>query len=364
VTNLHRLHDDFGQSPWLDDLTRDHLESGELARLIGLGVRGITANPTILANALNNSRAYDEQLDRLTRDGATVEDAYWELVVTDVLEALDQLRPLYESSNGEDGFVSLEVPPALAYRTAATVEAAERIHQQIRRPNLLIKIPATPQGIHAIREATARGYSINATLIFSLNRYDDVLEAYLSGLEELLARRGDPSRVRGVASFFLSRVDTEVARRLPETVAGRRLNGKVAVAQARLAHQRFQSAFSGHRWHTLAEHGASVQRPLWASTSTKDPDLADTLYVDALIGRDTITTLTEPTIRAFNDHGTLRAALAERPDDAAHVLESVADHGVDLVDVGVTLEDRGVAAFTRSFDHVLNELSERRGANV
>jgi transaldolase len=363
VTNLHRLHDDFGQSPWLDNLTREHLESGELARLIGLGIRGITANPTILANALS-SRAYDEQFHQLTRGGASVEDAYWELVVTDVLEALDQLHPLHESSNGDDGFVSLEVSPALAYRTAATVRAAERLHRQIRRPNLLIKIPATPQGIHAIREATARGYSINATLIFSLDRYDDVLEAYLSGLEQLLARRGDPSVVRSVASFFVSRVDAEVARRLADTAAGRRLNGKVAVAQARLAYQRFRSAFSGHRWQALAERGASVQRPLWASTSTKDPVLPDTLYVDALIGRDTITTLPESTIRAFNDHGTLRSSLAEPAEDPVQVMERVADLGVDLDDLGVTLEDQGVAAFARSFDHALSRLKDRVGVHA
>jgi transaldolase len=364
VTNLHRLHDDFGQSPWLDNLTRDHLESGELDRLIGLGIRGITANPTILANAISTSRAYDEQLDRLTRDGASVDTAYWELVMTDVLAALDRLRPLHEASNGEDGYVSLEVSPAVAYQTAATVQAAERLHQHIQRPNLLIKIPATPQGIHAIREATARGYSINVTLVFSLDRYDDVLEAYFSGLEELLARRGDPSRVRSVASFFVSRVDTEVARRLTGTAAGRLLNGKVAVAQARLAYQRFRSAFSGRRWRALAEHGASMQRPLWASTSTKDPDLSDTLYVDALIGRNTITTLPEPTIRAFNDHGSPRSTLDEPPDDAAELLETVADLGVDLADVGITLEDQGVAAFTRSFHEVLARLRDRVGARI
>jgi transaldolase len=356
VTILHRLHDDFGQSPWLDDLTREQLQNGQLAALIDQGIRGVTANPTILANALSKSSAYDEQFARLTHDDASVEDAYWSLVITDVLDALDLLRPVYDASGGHDGFVSLEVSPDLAYKTVATVQAAEHLHERIRRPNLLIKIPATPQGVHAIREATARGYSINVTLIFSLERYAQVVEAYLSGLEELLARRGDPSGVRSVASFFISRVDTEVSRRLRDTDGTGELNGKVAIAQARIAYQQFRTAFSGHRWEALAAHGASLQRPLWASTSTKDPSLPDTLYVDALIGRDTITTLPEPTIRAFNDHGTLRPALDGTLDNSSDVLHTVADLGVDLADVGTTLENQGVKAFAHSFDEVLRHL--------
>jgi transaldolase len=362
VTNLHRLHDEFGQSPWFDDLTRDQLDHGELARLIDLGIRGVTANPTILARALAGSAAYGEQLDRLLDQGASTEDAFWELVTTDVVAALDLLRPVHDASGGQDGFVSLEVSPDVAYRTTATVEAAQRLHDRIRRPNLLVKIPATAQGIHAIREATARGLSINVTLIFSLERYAQAVEAYLSGLEELLARRGDPSQVRSVASFFVSRVDTEVARRLGHTAAGRKANGKVAIAQAQVAYRRFRTAFSGHRWEALAARGASPQRLLWASTSTKDPTLPDTLYVDALIGRDTITTLPEPTIRAFNDHGTLLAALDDRGDDASDILDAVTAAGVDLAGVGVLLEDQGVAAFTRSFHEALDHLHRKVGA--
>jgi transaldolase len=364
MSNLHRLHEDFGQSPWLDNLTRDLLENGQFDRLIGLGIRGVTANPTILANAISSSAAYDEQLDRLIHDGARTEDAYWNLVVTDVLNALDRLQPLHESSLGQDGFVSLEVSPGLAYESAATVQATEQLHQRIGRPNLLIKIPATAQGIHAIREATARGYSVNVTLIFSLERYDQVVEAHLCGLEQLLARGGDPRQVRSVASFFVSRVDTEVARRLTDTGARREVNGKVAVAQAVVAYRRFRRAFSGHRWETLAAHGATAQRPLWASTSTKDPALADTLYVDELIGRDTITTLPEQTIEAFNDHGTLRSALDDDRDGAIAVLQTIAELGVDLRAVGTTLEDQGVAVFTRSFEDVLRLLREKASAKV
>jgi transaldolase len=355
VTKLHLLHDEQGQSPWLDNLTRDHLRTGHLERLVRRGVRGVTANPTILANAISSSDAYDAQFAQLVGGGATAEVAYWELVITDVVDALEQLAPLHEASGGADGFVSLEVAPALAHDPGASAAAAADLHKRIDRPNLLVKIPATAAGVEAIRQATAAGHSINVTLIFSLSRYAQVIDAYLSGLETFAADGGDLSRVRSVASFFVSRVDTEVDRRL--SANGRDdLRGTVAVAQARRAYAMFRDAFRGPRWDALAARGATVQRPLWASTSTKDPTLPDTLYVDRLIGPDTVTTLPEQTIDAFEDHGTVTRTIDEDADAAAAVLTRAAEAGVDLDDVGRTLEDQGVAAFARSFSDVLGLL--------
>jgi transaldolase len=359
MTKLHRLHDEHGQSPWLDNLTRDHLRSGHLERLVNRGVRGVTANPTILANAIAGSDAYDDQFTQLVGGGATVEDAYWELVIADVVAALDLLAPLHETSNRGDGFVSLEVAPALAQDAGASAAAAADLHRRIDRPNLLVKIPATSEGIDAIRQATAAGHSINVTLIFSLDRYAQVIDAYLTGLETVAAGGGDLSGVHSVASFFVSRVDTEVDRRLPTTADGHALKGKVAVAQARRAYAIFRDAFHGPRWDALAARGATVQRPLWASTSTKDPTLPDTLYVDQLIGPETVNTLPEPTIDAFEDHGTVTRTIDDDADGAAAILARAADLGVDLADVGSALEDQGVAAFARSYAEVLGRLQAR-----
>jgi transaldolase len=360
LTKLHRLHDEQGQSPWLDNLTRDHLRNGHLEQLVGRGIRGVTANPTILAAAITGSDAYDTQFAQLVRDGATTEEAYWELVIADVVDALDLLGPLHEATNGADGFVSLEVAPALAHDTGASAAAAAELHRRIDRPNLLVKIPATAAGIDAIRQATAAGHNVNVTLIFSLDRYAQVIDAYLSGLETFAASGGDLSTVRSVASFFVSRVDTEVERRLATTAPQwHDLRGKVAVAQARRAYGMFSDAFYGPRWNALAARGATVQRPLWASTSTKDPTLPDTLYVDRLIGPDTVTTLPEPTIDAFEDHGTVARTIDDDPAEAATVLDQAAEVGVDLDDVGRTLEDQGVAAFARSFTEVLGRLDAK-----
>ena len=364
MTKLHRLHDEQGQSPWLDNLTRDHLRSGHLARLVDRGVRGVTANPTILANAVAGSDAYDDQFAELVAGGVTVEDAYWELVIADVVDALDLLAPLHETSGGTDGFVSLEVAPALAYDADASAAAAADLHQRIGRPNLLVKIPATSEGIDAIRRSTAAGHSINVTLVFSLGRYAQVVDAYLTGLETLAASGGDLSTVHSVASFFVSRVDTEVDRRLPTTADGQAVKGKVAVAQARRAYAMFRDAFQGPRWDALAARGATLQRPLWASTSTKDPTLPDTLYVDQLIGPDTVSTLPERTIAAFEDHGTVARTIDENPEAAAAVLARAGDLGVDLADVGHTLEDQGVAAFDRSYADVLARLQAKVAAHA
>jgi transaldolase len=268
------------------------------------------------------------------------------------------LRPLYDRSGGRDGFVSVELAPALAHDTQASVQAARALHQRIPEPNLLVKIPATAEGVPAIRKATAEGLSINVTLLFGLDRYEQVIEAYLQGLE---AHDGDLSRVHGVASFFVSRVDTEVDRRLEAigTPAALALRGQAAVAQAKLAYRLFRDRFSGPRWQALAARGARPQRPLWASTSTKNPAYPDTVYVDGLIGPDTVTTLPEATIAAFEDHGTLAATLTQGVQDAQATLERLAAAGIDLDEVAGVLEAEGVAAFASSYDGLLSLLQAR-----
>ncbi|HVM03306.1 MAG TPA: transaldolase, partial [Acidimicrobiales bacterium] len=299
ASRLRRLHDELGQSPWVDNLTRPMVTSGRLGELVELGVRGVTSNPTIFAKAFQAGQDYDAKFADLIGTHS-VEDAYWELVIEDVSSALSVLAPVYDQSGGRDGFVSLEVAPAIASDADATVRAARWLHGRVERPNLFVKIPATEAGVEAIRRMVSEGANINVTLIFGLDRYEEVMEAYLSGLE---AFAGDLSTVAGVASFFVSRVDTLVDRRLEEigTPEALALRGKVAVAQAQVAYQRFLARFSGPRWEALAARGARRQRPLWASTSTKDPAYPDLLYVDSLIGPDTVNTLPEPTIDAFLD---------------------------------------------------------------
>ncbi len=364
MTKLHRLYGEQGQSPWLDNLTRPYLRDGTLARLVADGIRGVTANPTIFARAIEGSDAYDEQFAALSAAGRAVPDAYWDLVTADIVDALALLRPTFDASGGGDGFVSIEVAPELARDTDGTVTAARELHERIARPNLFVKIPATAEGVPAIEAMIAEGRSINITLIFSLPRYEQVIEAYLSGLETLAGRGGELSAVHSVASFFVSRVDTEVDRRL-DTIAGEAsgtageafaLRGRAAVAQARLAYQLFRERFAGERWERLAAQGARPQRPLWASTSTKDPALPDTLYVDSLIGPDTVNTLPESTIDAFEDHGTVSRSIDAGLDDATEVMDRLAAVGIDLDDVGRTLEEQGVASFHDSFAHVLNTL--------
>jgi transaldolase len=358
MTRLHQLHHRFGQSPWLDNLTRGDLTSGRLHRLVAQGIRGVTSNPTIIAKAISGSTDYDGQLAALTAAGRDAEASYWSLVTSDLNGALAVLRPIYDDSGGGDGFVSVELAPALAHDTQASVQAAQGLHRRIAAPNLLVKIPATAEGVPAIRQATAEGLSINVTLLFSLDRYAEVVEAYLQGLE---ARDGDLSGVHSVASFFVSRVDTEVDRRLQAigTPGALALQGTAAVAQAKLAYRLFRDRFSGPRWQALAARGARTQRLLWASTSAKNPAYPDTVYVDGLIGPDTITTLPEATIAAFEDHGSLAATLTQGVEDAQATLERLAGVGIDLEDVARVLEDEGVAAFANSYDGLLSLLQAR-----
>src|SRR5579884_597973 len=370
MTRLTRLYEEQGQSAWLDNLTRHHLSSGHLAELVGAGIRGVTSNPTIFQKAISAGDEYDQQFaDALRRSSA--EDAYWEQLIRDIEGALDVFAPLYKSTGGGDGFVSIEVSPALAGDTEATIRSARQLHERISRPNLFVKIPATPEGVPAINAMFAEGRSINITLIFSLSRYAQVIEAYLSGLEELVGKGGDPSKVHSVASFFVSRVDTEADRRLdaiassadPGTAqVATSLKGKLAVAQAKLAYQLFQQRFSGSRWEALAAKGARLQRPLWASTSTKNPDYPDLLYVDSLIGPHTVNTMPDATIDAFLDHGTLARTIDHGADEAKRQMEQAAEIGVDMEDVARTLEEEGVAAFSKSFDELMQLLTDKANA--
>ena len=367
MTRLQELYEIGGQSPWLDNLRRDWLQDGQLADLLKLGIRGITSNPTILAKAISGQDTYDDQFRALMKDH-TVDSAYWEMAITDIDSALALLRPLYDESDREDGFVSLEVSPALAHDTDKTLKAARDLHARIDQPNLLVKVPATKEGVPAIQTLIGEGHSINVTLIFGLDRYDEVMEAYLKGLETLVAagRADELSKVASVASFFVSRIDTEVDRRL-ETLAGGDkgdpailgLRGTAAVAQAQSAYQHFHRTFTGERWEALRDKGARVQRPLWASTSTKNPGYPDLLYVDSLIAPATVNTMPEPTLRAFEDHGTLKRTADADPDAAANALAQLADAGIDMLDVEQTLENEGVASFAKSFDELLQSLTDK-----
>ncbi|MBK5222339.1 MAG: transaldolase [Acidimicrobiia bacterium] len=356
MSRLGELNSEQGQSPWLDNLRRDWLSSGELAEWVALGVRGITSNPTIFQKAMSGSDAYDAELSSLVADGVDILDAYWTMVAADITGALDVLAPVYESSGGADGFVSVEVAPSLAHDTDGTIAAARVLTERITAPNLMVKIPATIEGIPAIRTMISEGHSINITLIFGVDRYDEVIEAYLSGLE---AAAGDLSEVNSVASFFISRVDSEVDRRLDEigTDDARALMGRAAIAQARVAYQLFQERFSGPRWEALAERGARVQRPLWASTSTKNPTYPDTLYVDSLIGPNTVNTLPDATLAAFEDHGTVARTIDLDVEGAHGVLERLGQVGVDMDDVAAVLEREGVASFAASFDDLIATLN-------
>jgi transaldolase len=367
MTRLHELYDIAGQSPWLDNLRRDWLDDGQLADLVQQGVRGITSNPTIFANAISGQDTYDKQFKTLMADH-TVESAYWELAIDDINNALHLLRPTYDVSDGEDGFVSLEVSPALAHDTEGTVRDARMLHDRINQPNLLVKVPATKEGVPAINTLISEAKSINVTLIFGLDRYDAVMEAYISGLEALVkaGREGDLSKVASVASFFVSRVDTEIDRRLTDLAGGEDgdeailgLRGKAAVAQAQVAYHHFKAAFSGERWEALDQLGARVQRPLWASTSTKNPTYDDLLYVDSLIGPATVNTMPDGTLKAFADHGTVHRTVDAASDEAASVLDQLAAAGVDMADVEQTLEDEGVHSFAKSFDELLQSLSDK-----
>jgi transaldolase len=372
MTKLNDLYDVGGQSPWLDNLKRSYLTSGRLRELVSEGVRGLTSNPTIMAKAIAVGDDYDAQFSSSLAGGQSVEEAYWDLVISDVEGALEVLRPVFDSSGGADGFASIEVSPGLAHDTQGTIESARGLHRRIDRPNVLVKIPATLEGLLAIKAMIAEGRSINVTLIFSLERYRGVVEAYLSGLEKLVAQGGDPSKVASVASFFVSRVDTEVDRRLEEIAKEQpgsargtlalELRGEAAVAQARLAYKAFEELFSGPRWEALESRGARLQRPLWASTSTKNPAYGDLVYVDSLVAPATVNTMPEETVELYLDHGTVVPISEADLDDAERSFARLEECGIDIGQVAQVLENEGVAGFAASFDDLLDKLQEKAAA--
>ena len=348
----------FGQSPWYDNLTRALATGGLRALVDDHGIRGVTSNPTIFEKAMASGRDYDEQLRAVTASGASAVDAYWDLVTTDIANAADILRPHYDQWDGHDGFVSIEVSPDLAHDTEQTIAQAKQLWARLDRPNVMIKIPATEAGIPAIAAALDAGLNVNVTLIFSLVRYAEVVNAFLEGLERRVARGDDISRIASVASFFVSRVDTETDRRLPE---GHPLRGRAAVANAKLAYQHFVSTFAGARWDALAAKGARVQRPLWASTSTKNPAYSPTLYVDTMIGRDTVNTLAQASVDALEaGDPNLRAdTVLEGVDEARATMNGLGAFGVDFDDVTATLEKEGVSAFAASFKGAVDTLDKK-----
>jgi len=354
---LRSLFTSHGQSPWLDNIQRSHLTTGHLANMRDRGVRGLTSNPSIFQKAIQGSADYDDQFKSLITSGKSIEDSYWEMVLTDISDALDVFLPLFNSSGGTDGFVSVEVDPRLAHDTTGTLSAARWLRSRINQPNVMIKIPATLAGLPVIRKMIAEGCNVNVTLIFSIPRYEEVMEAFISGLEDAVASGStDLSGVSSVASFFISRVDSEIDKQLG---TNSHLAGTAAVNQGALAYQAYKRVFSGPRWERLQALGAKTQRPLWASTSTKNPSYPDTLYVDSLIGPDTVNTLPENTLEAFADHGKLARTIDADPDLATRQWNELANHGIDVDAVAAKLEDEGVAAFINSFDDLLKTLEDK-----
>ena len=362
-SNLHRLAD-LGQSVWVDSLSREWLRTGELERFMREdAVVGVTSNPTIFEKALSTGGWYDDQLREVLKEETDPKETFYRLAVADIQEACDLLRRIWDEGKGQDGYVSMEVDPNLAYDQDATIEEALRFHEWIDRPNLFVKIPATEPGLGAIEECIARGRSINVTLIFGLERYEEVAEAYLRGLDRLVEAGGDPSRVASVASFFVSRVDTEADKRLEAlgTEEARALRGQLAIANAKLAYQSYKKIFSGERWERLAARGASKQRCLWASTSTKDPEYRDVMYVEELIGPETVNTMPKETIEAFQDHGRVALTLERDLDAARDVFDDLSRVGVDYDGVTDTLEREGVQKFADSFAGLLDGIRAKQG---
>ncbi|WP_151523297.1 transaldolase [Serinicoccus kebangsaanensis] len=359
-TTLHDL-DDAGVSVWLDDLNRPMIADGELQAYVDRGVLGITTNPTIFAAALAEGDSYGDQVAALAADGADVDAAVFALTTQDVRNACDVLRPVYDRTDGEDGRVSIEVDPRLANDTAATVEVAKQLWAEVDRPNLFIKIPATVEGLPAISQVLAEGISVNVTLIFSLDRYRGVMNAYLTGLEQARERGQDLSSIRSVASFFVSRVDSEIDSRLEKigTEEAMALRGEAGLANARLAYQAFEEVFGTPRWQNLADDGATLQRPLWASTGVKNPDYSDTMYVTGLVAPHTVNTMPAKTLEATVDHAELQGdTITGGYAQAQQVLDDLERVGVSYADVVDQLETEGVDKFEASWNELLGTVQD------
>ena len=361
-----------GQSVWCDSISRSLLDSGELRRMIAEdGLRGVTSNPSIFEKAISGGTDYDREIRTMARAGFSAERIYEVLAIKDIQGAADQFGALFEATGGGDGYVSLEVSPHLAYRTRDTVEEARRLWQAVARPNVMIKVPATPAGMPAIRQLLGEGINVNITLMFSMEHYLQVAEAYLQGIETLAAC-AHPVPAASVASFFVSRVDSVVDKLLQERElrAGtpaerercRRLLGRAAVANTRLVYQKFREIFSGSRFLRLKQKGFRVQRPLWASTSTKNPRYRDVLYVEELIGPDTVNTMPLETLSTFRDHGVVRATLEENPDDARQTWVRLQELGIDMNAVTLKLQEDGVKLFADAFDRLLASIQSKQQA--
>ena len=349
-----------GQSLWMDNIQRKLLENGKLKAMIERGdIRGMTSNPTIFNNAIAKSNDYDSALTPLAWAGWDAEKIFWQLAVEDIKAACDAFAPLYEESNGGDGYVSIEVSPHLAHDTDKTVAQAEQLWVRVARPNLMVKIPATKEGIPAIRKAIAAGLNINVTLIFSLKRYAEVMDAYLSGLEDRASAGHPIDHIASVASFFVSRVDSKIDPKLPDDSP---LRGKAAIANAKLAYDEFMKTFAGMRWEKLKYKGARVQRPLWASTSTKNPNYPDTIYIDNLIGAETVNTVPPATLEAFRDHGVASMTIMRDLEEAQNAIDQLESAGISMDTVTQELEDEGVKAFSEAFEQLLKTIDERRNA--
>jgi transaldolase len=363
MTKLIEL-EKMGQSIWLDYIQRSLLTSGELKQMVDSGLRGVTSNPAIFEKAIAGSNDYDDDLKQLVKTDGSIEQIYEALAIKDIALATDTLRGVYDSTNGKDGYVSLEVSPELAYETEKTVAEAKRLFETVGRPNVMIKVPATKEGLPAIAELIGCGVNVNVTLIFSLQNYKAVAEAYQAGLEQLAANgpgvKGGHAidRVASVASFFVSRVDTAVDTEL-EKIGYTELQGKIAVANSKIAYSEYKKIIQQDRWQQLAAQGAQVQRVLWASTSTKNPDYPDNLYVDELIGPDTVNTLPPATLESFLDHGRVAETLTRGVEEAQRQVARLAELDIDLDAVTRKLQDDGVVAFARPFAKLLESISEK-----
>jgi transaldolase len=358
---MTRLHDlaAAGTSPWLDNIHRSWLRSGEFRRMVDEGVLGVTSNPTIFQKAIADTDDYDDAIASLAAEGASPADIFFELAIEDVREAADQLRHVYDETGHLDGFVSFELPPSMANDTEASVAAAPEFFGRIGRPNVFIKIPGTAEGTPAIEESIAAGINVNVTLLFSLEQYEAIHMAYIRGLERRLAAHQPIADVHSVASFFVSRVDTAVDALLPDDSP---LRGRAAIANAKLAYRRFGEIVASERWQRLAAEGATVQRPLWASTGTKNADYSDVLYVDGLIGPDSVNTMPEGTIAAFQDHGTVARTVDANVAEAEADLAALDAAGVSLAEVTHQLELDGVKAFGASFDALVETIRQAADA--